>query len=79
MRQFIPDPCKAVDDAVRSVKGLYRNFFSGPKCHPRTNIDNTKVDYIGLPLYEKDYSEKRSELIENEDNEYKEMMENEKK
>lgn len=77
MRQFIPDPCKAVDDAVRSVKGLYRNFFSGPKCPPPTNIDNTKVNY--MPMYEKDYSEKRSELIDNEDNENKEMMENEKK
>lgn len=74
MRQFIPDPCKAVDDAVRSIKGLYHNFFSGPKCPPPTNIDNTKVDY--MTLSEKVYSEKRSELM---DNENKEMMENEKK
>lgn len=77
MRQFIPDPCKAVDDAVRSIKGIYHNFFSGPKCPPPTNIDNMKVDY--MPLYEKDYSEKRSEIMDNEDNENKEMMENEQK
>lgn len=77
MRQFIPDPCKAVDDAVRSIKGIYHNFFSGPKCPPPTNIDNMKVDY--MPLYEKDYSEKRSEIMDNKDNENKEMMENEQK
>lgn len=80
MRQFIPDPCKAVDDAVRSIKGLYHNFFSGPKCPPPTNIDNTKVDY--MPLYEKsekNHSEKRAEAMDSEENEIKEMMTNEQK
>lgn len=38
--QFIPDPCRALNDLQKSLNSFYRGIFSGRDCPPPQNTEN---------------------------------------